>query len=255
MSEIQLVVQGDDLGMCHAVNEGIQQAFEEGILRQTVAMAPCPWIDEAAAFVKASGIHAGMHCTLTSEWDFLRWRPFTDGASLREADGTFHRTLEASMAELDGEEAAAELEAQHAHLSSLGIAPSYFDCHMGPTSRAAFDHVVEKYERPFLYPLASSHYAFESSHMLSPMPAREKLDWLLGYIDGLTPGTHYLCTHPGTAGIELASITRPEAPNFRFAEEYRVSDLDVLTHSAVRDRIDARGIELTTVEGMRPKSK
>ena len=40
MSEIQFVVQGDDLGMCHAVNEGIQFAFEQGIVTQVTAMAP-----------------------------------------------------------------------------------------------------------------------------------------------------------------------------------------------------------------------
>ena len=43
MSEIRLVVQGDDLGMCRAVNEGIALAAIDGVLTQASVMAPTPW--------------------------------------------------------------------------------------------------------------------------------------------------------------------------------------------------------------------
>jgi predicted glycoside hydrolase/deacetylase ChbG (UPF0249 family) len=252
VSDIQLVVQGDDLGMCHAVNEGIQCAFEDGIVTQSVAMAPCSWIDEGARFAKSSGIHLGMHCTLTSEWQYLRWRPLSDGASLSESDGTFHRLLATAIEKLDAAEAATELDAQHARLLQLGLQPAYFDFHMGPASPSAFAHVVEKHERPFLYPFASSHYSFESLQMLSPHAADAKLRWMLDYLDALGPGNHFLCTHPGVASPELSAMTPREAANACWMDEYRVSDLAVLTSSQVRDRLGERGIELITVAELSP---
>lgn len=77
MSTKQLIVQGDDFGMCHAVNEGIAQSFQSGILTQTSAMAPCPWMSEAAALARELQLPVGAHGTLTCEWDHLRWRPLT----------------------------------------------------------------------------------------------------------------------------------------------------------------------------------
>jgi len=44
---------------------GIAQAFRSGIITQTSAMAPCPWISEAATLVKAFDIPIGVHGTLT----------------------------------------------------------------------------------------------------------------------------------------------------------------------------------------------
>ena len=52
-SGIELVVQGDDFGMCHAVNTGVAEAFTNGILSQASTMVACPWFDEAAALAAA----------------------------------------------------------------------------------------------------------------------------------------------------------------------------------------------------------
>ena len=85
MSDIRLVVQGDDLGMCRAVNEGIGLAFTEGILTQTSVMAPTPWFGEGAAMAKRLGITTGLHLTLTCEWDYLRWAPLSPGSERRQS--------------------------------------------------------------------------------------------------------------------------------------------------------------------------
>ena len=54
MGTIRLVVQADDLGMCRAVNEGIENAVADGIVTQTSVMAPTPWFAEGAARRDAS---------------------------------------------------------------------------------------------------------------------------------------------------------------------------------------------------------
>lgn len=66
-SDIQLIVRGDDFGMCHAVNQGIQRAFTDGIVTMSSTMAPCPWFGEAAEIAKDIGIPLGAHQTLTCE--------------------------------------------------------------------------------------------------------------------------------------------------------------------------------------------
>ncbi len=85
-AQIQLVVQGDDFGMCHAVNAGIEEAFVRGILTQASTMAVCPWVDEALDIATRLGIPVGLHQTLTCDWDRLRWGSLTSGASLVGAD-------------------------------------------------------------------------------------------------------------------------------------------------------------------------
>ena len=94
MSEIRLVVQGDDLGMCRAVNEGIALAATDGILTQASVMAPTPWFAEGAATVRRIELPVGLHVTLTCEWDYLRWSPLSPAPTLRGSDGTFHRTVD-----------------------------------------------------------------------------------------------------------------------------------------------------------------
>ncbi len=252
MAGIQLIVQADDFGMCHAVNEGIARAFTDGIVTQAAVMAPCPWFDEAAALARALSIPLGLHCTLTCEWDHLRWRPLTDGASLARPDGTMHRTIEDAMAALDVDEASAELEAQAARVAAAGLELVCIDQHMFPVCKPAYERLCAQRGLPFLYPYVKPSLELASIRMLSDVEdgetKPEKKAWLLDHLAGLGPGLHYLCTHPAVAAPELASIARPDADNFVWAERYRVSDLAVLTDPEVRAAIDARGIQLVSAD-------
>lgn len=42
-----MIVNGDDIGMCHAANVGTVDALRHGILTATSLMVPCPWALEA----------------------------------------------------------------------------------------------------------------------------------------------------------------------------------------------------------------
>lgn len=247
MSATRLVIQADDFGMCHAVNEGIERAFLEGVLTQTTAMPPCPWIDEAARISRRIEATVGMHCTLISEWDSLRWRPPTGGASLAGPDGMFHRDADTANARIDPCDAREELGAQVARLQGLGIEPVFFDCHVRSICIEALRHLVRKHTRPYLYPLVSPHYAFDSKETLSARKASTKLDWMVGFLDSLGSGVHYLCMHPGEPCSELRSLALPGSAAGAWAEDYRASDLAVLCDPRVRDRVEARSIELVSV--------
>lgn len=245
MAGVQLVVQSDDFGMCHAVNTGTVEAFRSGIVTQVSTMAACPWFTEAAALAREYSIPVGVHQTLTCEWDFLRWRPLTDGASLVGPDGTFRRTVAEAAAGVSVEDAVRELSAQAARFAAEGLPVEYLDYHMGASVPAAYDEVSAAVGKPFIYGAFASRFA--SIEILSDRDAADKKPWVLEYLDKLTPGVHLLVTHCASADPELGALHRPGSDTYRWAEEYRLSDQAVVTDPDIHQAVKDRSIALTTV--------
>lgn len=243
----RLIVRGDDFGMCHSVNEGIVRAFTDGILTQSSVMVPCPWFTEAAQLARTHAIPVGIHQTLTCEWDNLRWRPLTSGPSLTSADGTFYRSVEEASAAVTHDEAVAELLAQAARFTAEGLDIGYLDVHMGAVAPRAYTEVADKLGELFVYSELARSRGLTSIDGLSERDTDGKKDWLLTYLSELGPGLHMLVVHPAVAGPEVASMTGPDSVPYRWAEEYRVADLDLLTDPEVAALVRSRGIELTTV--------
>ena len=227
---VELIIQGDDFGMCHAVNQGILTAFVDGVLTQSSVMAACPWVDEALALVGEHSIPIGLHQTLTCDWENLRWGPISGGASL-----------------VDPAEAEIELRNQAERVARAGRQLSYLDVHMGMVCLPAYQAVSDQLGLPFLYPGLTSSLSFASVRSLSDKPASEKKPWLIGWLEGRSPGVHLLVTHPGVPGAELGSLTSPGSLVYPWAEEYRASDLETLTDPEVRRTIEQLGIELVSV--------
>ena len=249
--DTRLVVQSDDFGMCHAVNEGVVEAFTNGILTQASTMVPCPWFPEAARLATDHGIPAGIHLTLTCDWDYLRWRPLTAGPSLRDAEGDFPRTVRGAREVIDHDEALDELIAQvEKFRAALGSEPTHFDTHMGVVSRRSYQAVCERYGIAFIYPNVDPHVSFDSISGLSERSAGEKLPWVLDFLERLTPGTHLLVTHCAVSSAEMAAVTSPDSPVYRWGQEYRESDLATLTSPDVRAAVERRGIELSAVRDL-----
>jgi chitin disaccharide deacetylase len=242
-SHIRLIVRGDDFGMCHAVNEGIERAFTDGIVTTTSAMAPCPWFGEAMKIAKRIGIPVGAHQTLTCEWDYFRWRPLTDGPSLAGADGTFRPSVELASQHIAHADAVRELLAQVDRFGSAGVGLDYLDYHMGSALPAVYTEVSDVTGVPFLYS-SQVRRQLASIDELSARDARGKKEWMRGYLRGLGLGAHLLVCHPGVASSELESLTGPDSVPYRWAAEYRLSDLDVLIDPEIRDLIKDLGIAL-----------
>lgn len=241
---ISLIVRGDDFGMCHAVNQGIRQAAVRGILTTATMMAPCPWIDEAALLARELGLPVGVHQTLTCEWDYLRWRPLTGGASLVGQDGTFVTSVDAARQGAAHEEIVTELLAQVEGLRRRGLDLEYLDVHMGVTDPEAYAEVSRRTGVPYLYSLDSSRPAIASMVTVSDRESAGKKEWLIDYLENLPDGLHMLVCHPGVESDELACLTAPDSAPYRWAAEYRVSDLAVLTDPDIREVVVRRGIRL-----------
>ena len=73
-----LIINADDFGMCHAVNEATFRVLKQGIVRSTTLMVPCPWVLHAMQFLADHPeIPFGIHLTAISEWADYRWGPVT----------------------------------------------------------------------------------------------------------------------------------------------------------------------------------
>jgi hypothetical protein len=87
----RLIIRGDDMGFSHAGNTGIIECFRNGIETSIEVLVPSPWFPEAVQLLKENPtVDVGIHLTLTSEWDNVKWRPLTDCPSLKDPDGYFY---------------------------------------------------------------------------------------------------------------------------------------------------------------------
>ncbi|MGV3613737.1 MAG: ChbG/HpnK family deacetylase [Fimbriimonas sp.] len=132
----RVVFRGDDAASTEGANLAIAQAVQDGVLRNVSVMVPGPALAHAAEVLKGlEGIAIGLHVTLNSEWEEVKWgpvRPASEVPSLVEPDGSF--TTEPKVLRDRGfsvEEAMAEVEAQLALLRSTGLKVDYLDEHMG----------------------------------------------------------------------------------------------------------------------------
>ncbi|MFM7062440.1 MAG: ChbG/HpnK family deacetylase, partial [Actinomycetes bacterium] len=124
-----VILNADDLGMCHAANEGVYAALREGRCTSASLMVPCPWAREAAAQYRGEDV--GVHLTLNAEFELYRWGPCTQSPSLLGGDGGFPATVEDVWDHADLDEVRRELRAQVERAILWGFDVTHLDSHMG----------------------------------------------------------------------------------------------------------------------------
>ena len=86
----RLIVRGDDMGSSHASNIACLDSYKNGIETSIEIMAVAPWFPEAARLLRENpGVDVGLHLTITSEWDNIKWRPLTSCPSLTDDNRYF----------------------------------------------------------------------------------------------------------------------------------------------------------------------
>lgn len=89
----RLLVRSDDMASSHAANVSCIDVVKNGISRSVEIMVPCAWFFEAVQMLKQNpGIDIGVHLTVTSEWDGVKWGPITASPSLADWYGNFPAT-------------------------------------------------------------------------------------------------------------------------------------------------------------------
>ncbi len=255
-----VIINCDDLGMCHAANEGIYAALRTGLATSASLMVPCPWARQASR--DYMGEDVGVHLTLNAEWDTYRWSPITSAPSLLDGDGGFPRTVTDTWDHADLDEVRRELRAQVERAILWGFDISHLDSHMGTLQlRPEFFDVYLDLAVEFALPLRLSGASTEKligfpfrqlaadegvvfpDHFIH-VPGVGSRNAIERALFDLRPGVTELYAHPATDTPELRAI----APDWAA----RVDDLHLLTSdAAIRAMVERSGVKLIGFKALR----
>ncbi len=130
-----LIINADDFGMCHSINEAIVLALQEGLVHSTTVMVPCPWALHAMHFLAGHPeIPFGIHLTVISDPQYYRWGPVTcweKVPSLVDPGGYFYNfdDMPILRARAKPDELEVEFRAQIETVLAAGFNPTHLDWH------------------------------------------------------------------------------------------------------------------------------
>jgi predicted glycoside hydrolase/deacetylase ChbG (UPF0249 family) len=257
-----LIVNADDFGMCHAVNEAIFRVLTDGIVRSTTLMVPCPWMLHALRFLADNPeIPFGIHLTAISEWPLYRWGPVTareKGPSLvdqglpGQARYFYNfQQMPGFLAQVRLDELEMEFRAQIEVVLAAGLMPTHLDWHClrisdradvfevmlglareyGLALRLASHSWIEKLQSQGL---PTTDYVFLDSYSLDPV---NKTSRYAGLLRELPAGLSEWAVHPGLDSAELLAIETG-------GNHIRQTDFDFLMSQQAKDIIREEGIIL-----------
>ena len=264
---IRLIVRGDDFGYTQASNLALAPSFDRGVMTSASVLVPGPWFAETARILRGRPEwSAGVHLTLTSEWNTLRWPPVSPAAavpSLVAPDGFLWafgygrpRPEEwpsdgAPWAEhlFDAGEAEREFRAQIDRALKLGVRLDYIDCHMGMACRAELADITRKIASDYCLGISSLGYFGEQRFSAkSPDGSADGLRRaLIEGLEKLGPGLWLYVDHPAVDTPELRAVDTNTG--VRWAE-HRSAVLTAWTDPEVRSTIERRGIELVSMRDL-----
>jgi len=130
-----LILHVDDAGMSFDSNEGAEMALTKGASTSVSVMMPCSWVPGFVSFLKSHPeIDAGLHLTLTSEWNNYRWGPVSgkkNTPGLVDSGGYLWQSVDAVVKHATADEIEMEMTAQLEKARSMGFEPTHLDTHMG----------------------------------------------------------------------------------------------------------------------------
>lgn len=233
-----VILNADDLGLCHASNTGTYDALRQGLCTSATLMVPCPWARAAVADHRGEDI--GVHLTLNAEFDAYRWGPLTHAPSLLDGDGGFPRTVADLWDHADLDEVRRECRAQIERAILWGFDVSHLDSHMGALQlRPEFFDVYLDLAVEFALPIRLSGASTERAigFPFRRLAAEEGViapDHFV-YVGGvgsrraiesavfdLRPGVTEMYVHPATDSPEVRAIGTDWAA--------RVDDLHLVCH-------------------------
>lgn len=250
-AEIELLVRGDDMGVCQAANEACIKSYQDGIVRSVEVIVPGAWFPDAVRLLNENPrLDVGVHLTLTSEWERCKWRPLTHAPSLADSNGYFYPMtsqrkdfppntgflqanpkIEEVERELRG-----QIEMARKHIPRI----SHLSAHMGtPTATPQLKAIVGKLAEEYHLRLENSE--LKSARGFGGKTPVEREAALLSLVEKLEPGRWLLVEHPG--------FDTPEMRGLGHLGYYDVaSDREGVTRAFTSDKVKAliqkRGIRL-----------
>jgi hypothetical protein len=242
------------MGSSQASNEAAVRCFRDGVMRDVEVMAVGPWFPEAARLLRENpGLDAGLHLTLTSEWDNVKWRPLTGAPSLVGKDGYFHpmiwphphygkeRALKEQPWKL--EEIERELRAQIELTKREVPYLSHLSDHMGfqslgPEVVALVKKLAGEYGLDIDPEVRGAKWAGWDGNPETPA---QKVESFVRVLEGLSPGTWIFVDHPALDTPEMRAVHHVGYENVAVD---RQGVTDAWTSPAAKGIVRRRGIEL-----------
>lgn len=242
----RLIVRSDDMASSHAANVSCIDVCTNGISRSVEIMVPCPWFFEAAQMLKQNpGIDVGVHLTVTSEWDGIKWGPITPSPSLTDKDGNFF----ASTGEWYNKDfKMTEVEAELRKQIELAIREipnvTHLSSHMGaPDVKPELKDLVKKLAKEYqlIYETENVDYVPESGWDTA-QSFQEKETAFIEMLGKLKPGKSYLFVeHPANESDEMKAVGNKDMHTVA-RDRHWVTQ--VFTSARVIKAIQDKGIEL-----------
>lgn len=156
-----VIVHVDDVGMSFDSNEGAITAMTKGIATSCSVMMPCGWVPGYVHYLKEHPTtDAGLHLTLTSEWDNYRWPPLSGKPKvpgLVDKEGAMWPDVADVVSHASPEEVETEIRAQIERAKEMGFNPTHMDSHMGtlfakPEFLEKYVTLAIEYHIPVMFP-------------------------------------------------------------------------------------------------------
>jgi predicted glycoside hydrolase/deacetylase ChbG (UPF0249 family) len=261
---VYLCIMSDDFGMHPAVNDGIAQAFTEGLLTDANLMAPCPAFKEAAALARDLHLPVGFHATLTCDWDRFFWGPLTQAPSLVTPEGNFNYLVSLAWQGAKDEEVLQELTAQVEAIETAGLHITHSSYHMGTDGKGRLMRILGQIGFGRVGPLRLAYpsdsaepdavqieaYVWETAFFSSDW----ELDYaarkahLIGRLKAMGAGYHLWMVH---AALDHPSLDELCSAGFfarNWARPFRALDQRLLLDPEIKDLIAELGIQRISVE-------
>jgi CubicO group peptidase (beta-lactamase class C family)/predicted glycoside hydrolase/deacetylase ChbG (UPF0249 family) len=255
----RLIVRADDMGAFHSVNEAFIKTYTDGIVTSAEVMVVTPWFPEAVKMLNENPLlDVGLHLTITSEWENMKWRPLTHCPSLTDGNGYFYPMMNPNPAYpgqsiLENKWNIKEIEQEFR--AQIGLAlknlpqVSHLSGHMFSTG---FDPEVvklvkrlgEEYNLPAMDRMdAVEQYAFEYIGYDGPKRTpEEKEASFIKRLNSLDNGKTYMfLDHPALANAEVETIGHIGYEDVSFD---RQGVTDLFTNEKVKQAIKNKGIRL-----------
>jgi predicted glycoside hydrolase/deacetylase ChbG (UPF0249 family) len=248
-----VIISCDDLGSCHAANEGVFAALRQGVATCASLMVPAPWARDAALRYRPTD-DIGVHLTLNCEHPSYRWGPITYAPSLLSGETGFPRSVDDLWEHADPAEVLRECRAQieralawdidvthlAPHLTAMTLRPEFFDVYL---------ELAVEFRLPIRLPstITAEQVGFPFRRLAVEegvvVPDHFDHDWRAGSrervyatVEALQPGVTEIHVQPAIDSPEVRAISE-SAPGW-------IDDLALVT-------ADARLTELLAASGAR----
>lgn len=247
-----LIINCDDVGMCHSSNLAVIEGMEKGLISSGTIMTPCPWFNEIAAYSRSHPEKDfGVHLTHTSEWNNYRWgsvAPRDMVKGLYDSTGYLWHEVEQVYAHATPQEALTEGRAQIRKALDAGIPVTHIDSHMGtmqysPEFLKTYIQLALEFKLPLRMAAQSTMEGFGFPEMRKQFAEMGLVftdyfvyDELTNYKDvkafwtsiikNLKPGVTELFIHASKESDELKAITNSWQTRIKEANTF-TSDQDI----------------------------